>query len=165
MKTAFSATFVLAAANAFGQTLYWDTNGATDGSGNLGGTWDVGVTSNWSSDSTGLSATSIWADGNAAIFSAGTDGIGAWTVTDIDNRNVTLVRGGETRILKLVHARPAAPAPAPVAGAPAGGAANTPAPAPAPTAAGQRLTGDDFVRDRTARRNAARARAGLPPLP
>ena len=91
--------------------------------------------------------------------------IGAWTVTDIDNRNVTLVRGGETRILKLVHARPAAPAPAPVAGAPAGGAANTPAPAPAPTAAGQRLTGDDFVRDRTARRNAARARAGLPPLP
>jgi len=91
--------------------------------------------------------------------------IGAWTLKDIDNRNVTLVRGGETRVLKLVHARPAAPAPAPAAGAPADRAANAAAPAPAPAAAGQRLTGDDFVRDRTARRNAARARAGLPPLP
>ncbi len=92
--------------------------------------------------------------------------IGAWTLKEIENRNVTLVRGAETRVLKLVHARPVAPAPAVAAeGAPAPGAANASAPAPASAGAGQRPTGDDFIRDRTARRNAARANAGLPPLP
>ena len=81
MKKLLIPSLLFAAANAFAQTLYWDTNGNTDGSGNLGGAWDVGVTSNWSVDPTGLSATTTWTDGNAAIFSAGTDGIGAWNVT------------------------------------------------------------------------------------
>lgn len=92
--------------------------------------------------------------------------IGAWTVKSIDNRDVTLVRGAETRVLKLVHAR----APASVAAAPDGRAAAAAAAAPPavpaegvapPPSAG----GADFVNDRKARRNAARAKAGLPPLP
>ena len=97
--------------------------------------------------------------------------IGAWTLKEIESRNVTLVRGAETRVLKLVHARPVAPAPAvaavgaPAPGSPAPGAANASAPAPASAGTGQRLAGEDFVRDRTARRNAARANAGLPLLP
>jgi len=63
--------------------LYWDVNGATAGSGNLGGTWDVGVTSNWTTDSTGASATTTFtgADTNQAVFSAGADGTGPFTVT------------------------------------------------------------------------------------
>ena len=92
--------------------------------------------------------------------------IGAWTLKDLDNRNVTLERGGETRVLKLVHAQPVAPAPAtPAANAPAAPKANAGTPTATPAAAESRLAGDDFVRDRAARRNAARARAGLPPLP
>lgn len=101
MKTASSAAIFLAAANALGQTLYWDTNGATDGSGNAAGTWDVGATSNWSADSTGLSATTTWTDGNAAIFSAGTDGTGAWTVTvsgTVDPVSITFAQNGSKTI-------------------------------------------------------------------
>lgn len=60
--------------------LYWDTNGTTDGSGNAGGTWD-GV-ANWNTDSTGGAGGTVqnWVDGNQAVFSAGTDGIGTFTV-------------------------------------------------------------------------------------
>ena len=64
-------------------TCYWDPNGfGTAGSGNAGGTWDTGVTANWNTDSTGGGTTnSTFADGDLAMFSAGTDGTGAWTVT------------------------------------------------------------------------------------
>ena len=95
------AAATLAAANTFAQTLYWDTNGVIDGSGNAGGTWDVGGTSNWSADSTGLSATTTWADGNAAVFSAGTDGTGGWTVTVsgiVDPASITFAQNGSKTI-------------------------------------------------------------------
>lgn len=59
--------------------LYWDTNAATAGSGNAAGTWDTGT--NWSTDSTGASATTAWVNGESAVFSAGTDGTGGYTVT------------------------------------------------------------------------------------
>ena len=101
MQRCFLALALFTSATAFPQTLYWDTNGVTDGSGNVGGTWDVGVTSNWSADSTGLSATTTWADGNAAIFSAGTDGIGAWTVTvpgTVDPTSITFAQNGSKTI-------------------------------------------------------------------
>jgi fibronectin-binding autotransporter adhesin len=101
MKSLRSFSLLLAAVNAFGQTLYWDTNGAVDGSGNAAGTWDVGVTSNWSADSTGLSATTTWTDGNAAIFSAGTDGTGGWTVTvsgTVDPTSITFAQNGSKTI-------------------------------------------------------------------
>ncbi|MDY0170633.1 MAG: hypothetical protein RBS80_29095 [Thermoguttaceae bacterium] len=57
--------------------LYWDVNGATPGSGNAGGSW---AGANWTTDSSGASATMGWVDGSDAVFSAGSDGTGAWTV-------------------------------------------------------------------------------------
>jgi len=71
--------------NAYSGTLsYWDANGPTAGSGDSGdadldGTW--GTDSFWTSDANGELATAAWAPGNAAVFSAGTDGINTHTVT------------------------------------------------------------------------------------
>ena len=63
-----------------GQALYWDANDSTPGSGTSPvGTW--GTDSFWSSDSTGSSAVSSWVDGSSAIFSAGNDASGSYTVT------------------------------------------------------------------------------------
>lgn len=59
--------------------LYWDTNADAPGSGNAGGTWDSGT--NWTTDATGAVATVGWTDGENVIFSAGTDGTAAKTVT------------------------------------------------------------------------------------
>ena len=59
-------------------TLYWDTNGASAGSGNSAANWGG---SNWTTDATGSSATGAWTNGSAAVFSAGTDGTGSWAVT------------------------------------------------------------------------------------
>ena len=66
-----------AASNA--DTVYWDVNGVDVGSGNAGGSWDD---PNWNTDSTGQGAGTIgtWTDGNA-VFSAGTDSTGAWSVS------------------------------------------------------------------------------------
>ena len=92
--------------------------------------------------------------------------IGPWTLKSIQGRNVTLTQGDQERVLNLAHARPAPP-PAPVAAA----AANPDEPQQAPAAPGAqapaqpRQSTSDFVRNRTALRNAARAKAGLPPLP
>lgn len=89
------------------------------------------------------------------------ENIGAWRLKSIANRDVTLVRGSEVRVLNLVHARVAAPVAPAAAGAPDAAAPPTAAPA----AGAARPDPSDFVRERTARRNAARAKAGLPPLP
>ncbi|WP_035612138.1 autotransporter-associated beta strand repeat-containing protein [Haloferula sp. BvORR071] len=59
--------------------LYFDTNGATAGSGNAAGAWNTGTT--WTTDVTGASATVAWTNGQSAIFSAGTDGVGTKAVT------------------------------------------------------------------------------------
>lgn len=67
-------------AAASGADYYWDTNGATGASGNAGGTWDT-TTANWTTDAAGATATTTWLDGSNAIFSAGTDGTGAKTIT------------------------------------------------------------------------------------
>ena len=56
---------------------YWDTNDATDGSGNAGGNWED---AKWTNDPIGVGPTALWTDGSIAIFSAGTDGTGSWTV-------------------------------------------------------------------------------------
>jgi hypothetical protein len=79
--------------------LYWDTNAGTPGSGNAGGTWDAGT--NWTTDSTGNSATVGWTDGNAAIFSAGTDGTGSLTFTiagTVDPNSITFAQDGSKTI-------------------------------------------------------------------
>jgi len=72
--------------NAYTGTLsYWDTNGATEGSGNLGGTW--GSDNFWSSSVDGDVATAAWNSGDTAVFSAGTDAI---------NSNVVTISGTQT---------------------------------------------------------------------
>jgi autotransporter-associated beta strand protein len=60
--------------------LYWDVNNDTSGSGNAGGTWDTATTANWSTLADGTAVTGTFQDGDAAIFSAGADGTGSWTV-------------------------------------------------------------------------------------
>jgi len=66
--------------NAYTGTLnYWDTNGATAGSGDAGGTW--GTDTFWSASADGTVATGAWTSGNAAVFSAGADGTGTHTIT------------------------------------------------------------------------------------
>ena len=64
------------------QTLYWDTNGATAGSGgpSPSGTWD-GVAPNWSTSSAGTVATGVWTNGDTAVFSADSDATNSYTVT------------------------------------------------------------------------------------
>jgi len=59
---------------------YWDLNGATAGAGiTPSGTWNS-TSTNWSSSASGTVATGPWAEQNA-IFSAGTDSTGAYTVS------------------------------------------------------------------------------------
>jgi autotransporter-associated beta strand protein len=59
---------------------YWDLSGVTAGAGAApSGTWDS-TSTNWSSSVNGTAATGPWAEQNA-IFSAGTDATGAYTVS------------------------------------------------------------------------------------
>ena len=59
---------------------YWDSNGSTPGAGDTpAGTWDGDWF--WSPDPAGASsATSLWSDGDTAVFSAGADATNAFTV-------------------------------------------------------------------------------------
>ncbi len=63
-------------------TKYWDTDGVTLGAGGAtpSGTWDSGTTANWTTDSTGASVGTTWTDGDDAVFSAGTDAVGEFSV-------------------------------------------------------------------------------------
>lgn len=84
MKTIFRLLAVLSVSAVGTPTfaqLYWDANGATPGAGGPtpSGIWDVDAF--WSSAPGGDAATGPWADGNAAVFAAGTDATGAYTVT------------------------------------------------------------------------------------
>src|ERR1017187_3102978 len=59
---------------------YWDLNGATTGAGAApAGTWNS-TSTNWSSSANGTVVTGPWAEQNA-IFSAGSDSTGAYTVS------------------------------------------------------------------------------------
>ena len=72
-------TLLAGAANAQ-VTYYWDTNGATPGAGGPtpSGNWE-GM--NWTTNSTGSSATVNWVEGSFPLFSAGTDATGSYTIT------------------------------------------------------------------------------------
>jgi autotransporter-associated beta strand protein len=75
---------------------YWDTNGATTGCGNAGGTWDTGTTANWCSQADGAAASGMWVAGCDAVFSAGTDGTGSLTISGSgvnSVRNLTVEEG------------------------------------------------------------------------
>src|SRR4051812_23288155 len=59
---------------------YWDSNGTTSGAGAVpAGTW--GSSAFWSTSAAGTIATGVWSAGNAAIFSAGSDATGSYSVT------------------------------------------------------------------------------------
>lgn len=62
-----------------GSFLFWDTNGVTPGAGGVApsGSW---ADANWSADLLGESATAAWAAGSTAVFSAGDDATGTFTV-------------------------------------------------------------------------------------
>src|ERR1043166_2916893 len=95
MKTNLAVGF--AAILCFGSTLallgastkYWDNNDATLGAGGPSptGTWDTTGTK-WTTDSTGGSAATTWADGDTAVFSAGSDATGLYTITLSAGRTV-----------------------------------------------------------------------------
>jgi autotransporter-associated beta strand protein len=62
--------------------LYWDLNGSTAGAGGstLTGTWDSASTE-WNPNSAGTSSTNAWVGGEVAMFAAGTDGGGTYSVS------------------------------------------------------------------------------------
>jgi autotransporter-associated beta strand protein len=77
-----AALIVAAAPRLFAATAFWDIDGVIPGAGGPtpSGTWDA-LLANWSLDATGAAATQVWTTGDTAVFSAGTDATGAYTVT------------------------------------------------------------------------------------
>lgn len=71
---------VIHPASSGAASLYWDTNGAAAGSGDTGGLWNT-TNSVWSSSAQGLAATGTFQATSDAVFAAGTDGTGTYTVT------------------------------------------------------------------------------------
>lgn len=71
---------------------FWDINGATAGAGGAtpAGTWSA-TTTDWNTDSTGAAAGAVssWTPGSAAVFSAGTDATGKYTVTVSGTQSVS----------------------------------------------------------------------------
>ena len=83
MKTIAQTTLVislltLTAASSDAALRYWDNNGSTPGGGSSSiVNWGD---NSWTLDPTGASATSGWGYGDTAVFSAGTDATGAFTI-------------------------------------------------------------------------------------
>jgi len=65
--------------------VYWDTDGTTAGAGGAtpAGTWKTsgGANKNWSTSAAGTATTTVWTNDDIAVFSAGTDATGSYTVT------------------------------------------------------------------------------------
>jgi autotransporter-associated beta strand protein len=85
---------------------FWDTNGATAGSGgpSPNGLWD-NTTANWTTSSAGTTATTAWTANGDAVFSAGTDATGAFTVTipkgiTISANSITVNNSGSLTIVE-----------------------------------------------------------------
>src|SRR3954454_1577241 len=65
------------------QTKYWDIDvisRAGAGSTTPSGVWSA-TSTHWNTDSTGLGIPTVWTAGNEAVFSAGTNATGTYTVT------------------------------------------------------------------------------------
>ncbi|MEO5802540.1 MAG: autotransporter-associated beta strand repeat-containing protein [Verrucomicrobiota bacterium] len=69
---------ILAASSA--HALYWDANDTADGAGGSTPTGTWGTDTYWSTNSEGTNTTTGWTDGQIAVFSAGTDATGTFTV-------------------------------------------------------------------------------------
>ncbi|MDI1249564.1 MAG: hypothetical protein PSV13_11935, partial [Lacunisphaera sp.] len=94
---AFSAALLPA------QTLYWDLNGNTLGAGGTSPseTWSTGGSDkNWSTSSTGTSGgNQKWTNDRYAVFSAGTDANGTFTVSvpgTVRTAGITIEEGTPT---------------------------------------------------------------------
>jgi len=80
LTSASALALFLAPCSVHAALSYWDGNGTTAGAGATPtGTW--GTSTFWSTDSTGATATTAWTAGNTAVFSAGADATGTYTVT------------------------------------------------------------------------------------
>ncbi len=85
VKGLLTAVVLLAIAPIAHAQLYWDMDGATAGAGGATptGVWN-GTNTNWSTSSTGNVATGAWVADQTAVFSAGSNATGAFTVTVVD---------------------------------------------------------------------------------
>lgn len=92
--------------------------------------------------------------------------LGGWTLQSIREREVTLTRDGEERVVPLAIARPAITGKGPAGGTSV--SASTSATSPAPSAAGaaeaRRQEMEEAQRERLRRRNELRAKAGTRPI-
>jgi autotransporter-associated beta strand protein len=77
---ALALVFVLSLSSSQAALVYWDTNGVTAGVGGSTpfGNWGAAY-STWG-NSAGTAATAPWVDGDTAVFAAGTDATGTYTV-------------------------------------------------------------------------------------
>ncbi|WP_309383835.1 PEP-CTERM sorting domain-containing protein [Cerasicoccus frondis] len=91
----YAGVFLAFGGTLTAQTLYWDTNGATEGAGNpADGTWDDTIT-NWSTSADGDIATSVYSAGADVIFSAGSDAdTAAVTITGTQLANTLTFKNG-----------------------------------------------------------------------
>ncbi len=83
---------------------YWDINGATAGAGGAtpSGTWSTTGAANWNFSADGTGTTNNWTNGDNAIFSAGADATGSYTLTlsgGITAQNITMTTGTSNSIL------------------------------------------------------------------
>lgn len=95
LLTATASVFTAPAA-----TLYWDANGSAAGSGNIGGFWEVGL-GNWNANADGTGSTTNFNNGDSAVFSAGTDGVGTYTVTLNNTIKTPLIQLEEIGLVTL----------------------------------------------------------------
>ncbi len=114
LKAAIAATPAVAAvallsstsspsSTARAATQLWDINGTSagatdDGGGVANGVWD-NAASNWTADTAGTSTTALWASGNLAVFSAGTNATGVSTVTISGTQTITGLTFEEGNVL------------------------------------------------------------------
>ena len=83
----------LLATGASAAIVYWDQNGSITGAGTTPtGTWDT-TNSNkvWNSNSGGTTNPAKWTSGNDAVFSAGSDATGSYTVTVSGTMNASSI--------------------------------------------------------------------------
>jgi hypothetical protein len=89
-----AAACLLATAGS-AQTLYWDTNGKTAGAGGTvpAGIWTTSNSDkNWNTTAAGTTTNpQAWTSGANAVFSAGSDATGAYTVTVNLTQNVSSI--------------------------------------------------------------------------
>jgi fibronectin-binding autotransporter adhesin len=110
------AMLCLLAQAATAQTLYWDTNGKTAGAGGTApaGTWSTANSDkNWNTTAAGTTTNpQTWTSGANAVFSAGTDATGAYSVTVSGTQNVsgiTVQEGSPTLATGTINFSDASP--------------------------------------------------------